>query len=122
MFEIRRHILEGEERLAISHHVAAPEFDRVEIETSGKLLDCGFDGEAGLADAVAAECAGRNGVGNHRYAVDALIEAAIIADRLPAAVEEDAGTMIAIGAGVRKDVHADRGEDAVARRAEFHLD
>src|SRR5947209_49244 len=122
MFEIRRHIFERNERLAISHHVAAPELDRVEIETSGKFLDCGFHGEASLADAVAAECAGRNGVGNHRYAVDALVWAAIVSNRLAAPVEEDAGTMIAVGAGIRKNIHADCGECTVAPRAELHLD
>ena len=72
----------------------------------GKFVDRALDGEAGLAEPVAAEGAGRRRVRVHHLGVHPLVGATVHADRGRAGVIEHAAAMIAVGAGVGQ--HVDR--------------
>ncbi len=93
--------------------VAFAQRERVEAQAPGQLVQCGLDGEGDLPEPVAPEGPGRHGVGVDGAGVGPLVGAPVEGHRLAAAVEEHAGAVVAVGAGVGHHVQLQRGEGAV---------
>ncbi len=87
---------------------------------AGQLVDRRLDGEDRLAQPVAAERPGRQGVRVDRVALDPLVRAVVGGQALVAAMVQHAAGMIAVGAGIREHAERDRGEAAVGPRPDLH--
>ena len=98
--------------------VAAAQLDRVDAERAGQLVNRGLDREHGLGEPVAAERPGRDRVGVDGAGVDPLVRAAVDGDRLLDRVEQHARPVVAVGAGVGRDVERQPGQRPVAGRAQ----
>ena len=107
-------------QVARTHHVAAPHLVRIQLQFAADLVHRGFQREDDLAESVAAERAGRRGVGVDRRRVDLLVRTFVDSERFVAAVEHDADRVIAICAGVGQ--HVDRNCGQIALGGGTHPD
>jgi len=98
--------------------VAAAELDRVQVQLPGQLVERGLHREGRLGQAVAAERPGRDRVGVDGAGVDPLVRAAVDGDRLLDRVEQHARPVVAVRAGVGRDVEGERGQRPVDGRAD----
>jgi hypothetical protein len=97
----------------------AAELDRIELERAHQFVDRAFDGVGRLAQAVAADRAGRHRVGVDGVSVDLLVRAAVEGDRFAAGVVERLAAVVTVGAGVGDDPQLHGGQGAIAARAEL---
>ena len=103
----------GGELVARHDDVAAPEIERIHTQFGGQVVHRGFDREADLAKPVAAERAGGNIVGVHRFSVDPLVGAAVDGDRFTAGMKHHAWSVVAVCAGVGENVDGQCTQGAV---------
>ena len=107
--------------VARPHDVLAPDLERVDAQRTRQLVHGAFHGEGGLRGAVAAEAAARDHVGVDDVADALLVRAAIGRDRARHGSGQGLAGMVAVGAGVRHDLHVERGQRAVLLGADLDL-
>jgi hypothetical protein len=109
-------VVEGDERVAGAHDVAASKLERVEAEQQGELVHRRLHGERRLGHAVAADGSAGHRVGVHRVRVDLLVGAPVDGDGGAGRREQGLAAVIAVGPGVGHGAHREPGEGAVAGR------
>ena len=107
----------GDHRVARTYDVAPAKFDSAHADAARQLVHCGFDGEVGLRQAVAAKRAAGHRVGVDHVGVDLLVVAAIDGNGFAAGMMQHGPAVIAVGAGVGQDAHLHRRQGAVAPRS-----
>ncbi len=115
----------GEDRRGLpgADVVAAPQFDGVEAEALGHLVEGGLQREGGLGAAVAAVGPADGEVGVHRAPGEAQVGRLVVEGQgLGPGVGEHGEGVGAVGAGVLGGVHLDGVEDAVGPGPHLHPD